>query len=180
MACEGGDTFDVRLRYRRRMMVDATAPTPSSTAPTPTPSSATLETTCGDGSKIKLARACTSDADCGFFDERGCCGHGPAIGVRAADAKRADPQCPKSDCSHMGCPSGGLLAEDGHSTFNREEIAVRCAQGTCTTRVATAGCCEDGLTWAGCCSTPSNPKSHQCGDPAPCAIVCVGQKSCKQ
>ena len=130
------------------------------------------------GRKLDLARSCTTDADCGVFEARVCCGHVPAYGVRAADARRADTACGPRDCSAMGCPFGGMTMDDGTTGVAPTTIVARCVAGACATRASKSACCEDGSTWRGCCSSRSVPHPHQCGDPAPCDAPCVAQRPC--
>jgi hypothetical protein len=106
-----------------------TQPPPSSTSNAPPP----YEHSCPTGLSVKLDRRCSADADCGFVEEQQCCGGHAAVGVRASEAKRAETVCGPLNCGNMGCPAGNLRTDDGNTSRFRDGVAVRCAQGTCST-----------------------------------------------
>jgi hypothetical protein len=139
-------------------------------------------------------RSCTRRDDCVVaVHQTDCCGNQAALGVRTSELARfnaAEGQC-RGQFPGCGCPSMGILADDGRRTFSATELIVDCVASRCTTAVAgtTARCgtntCAAGqLCAAGCCGVPGCTPSPSvcvsvppaCGGTPTCA--CLGAAAC--
>lgn len=128
---------------------------------------------------------CTADEDCAVgVHQTDCCGNMAALGMRRGERPAFDAA--EAICRPMypgcGCPTRGVLADDGQWSHDRGALRVRCLAGRCVTSVASAPACP-GVTCGpgqlcarGCCGIPGcTPPPSRC---VTVPDACAGRPAC--
>lgn len=161
---------------------------PIADASTDTPATDTGPTiVCGSagGTFPTFDARCTADEDCAVgVHQTDCCGNMAALGMRRGERPAFDAA--EAICRPMypgcGCPTRGVLADDGQWSQDRGALRVRCTAGRCVTAVAAAPTCP-GVTCGpgqlcarGCCGIPGcTPPPNRC---VTVPDACAGRPAC--